>query len=77
MFLLQSYCPFSIFLEDFSVTFKNNNEKTNGHRNEILFVPKLTGQRQKFKGKSFDRKCPDFFVCLFFFQIVLAVKYRS
>ena len=56
--------PFPIFLEDFSVTLKSNYPTTNGDRNEILFAHKLTGQRQTFKGKMFDRECPDFFLCL-------------
>ena len=42
----------------------------NRDRNEILFAHKLTGQRQKFIGKIFDRKWPGFLLCLFDFQIV-------
>ena len=38
IFSRMSYCPFSIFLEDFSVNLKSNYAKTNGDRNEILFA---------------------------------------
>ena len=67
---MKSYCPFSIFLKYFSATLKKNYAKINGDRNEILFAHKLTGQRQKCKGKIFDRKWPGFLLCLFDFQIV-------
>ena len=50
---------------------KSNYAKTNWYRNEILFAHKLTGQRQKFKGKIFDRKCPDFLYTCF------SVRYRD
>ena len=59
----QSYCPFSIFLKDFSVTLKSNCAKTNGDRNEILIAHKLTVQRKKSK-EIFWPEVPRFCVCL-------------
>ena len=41
----------------------------NRDRNEILFAHKLTGQRQTYKGKMFDRKCPDFLYACFSFRL--------
>ena len=56
---LQRYCPFSIFLKDLSVNLNSNYSQ----RNEILFVWKLIGQRQKFTGNIFPQvaRC---FACL-------------
>ena len=36
----QSYCPFSIFLNDFSVNLKSDYRKTKGDSNLILFANK-------------------------------------
>ena len=60
----------------FLCNLKSNSAKNNEDRNEILFAHKLTGQRQKFEGKIFDRKCQDFlYVCFSF--ILNPVKYIS
>ena len=68
---LSSFLYFFRFLSKFEEQLRKK-----GDRNLSLFAHKLTGQRNNSKKKLVDRKCPDFFVCLFFFQMVSPVKYR-
>ena len=61
----QRYCPFSIFIKDFSVNLTSDYRKTKAGRNLILFANKLIGQRQKFTGNIFAQKGQVFYyACL-------------